>query len=391
MNKTDNDTVASRLMVQTQRLKSEGFTGGIIWAALQTKDGVRLFLGEGAPIQANGQGLLTAAQELLSACPELGAVLFTTPEYCVKAAKTLKSIPPVLDDMAQIVGPRADILDGGDPARLVRKMKGRFACIVRESGQTPSGALSAGRSLDQAVTAALVLEKSARVYALASGLGGAKPLGKLDALLMHFVYTKKYSRISAAAAHRCASDAGREISAEELSLRQSMVDTCIALVEQNLVQGTWGNMSVRLDERYMLATPSGMDYDTLTPYDIVRVDMRTLEYEGGLKPTSEKGFHACIYLEHADVNCVIHAHSPYASVYAAAHAPLKGDAFEARVAGYGLPGTKTLKRNVCAAIKDNRACIMENHGLLVCGPSIEYAAALCRDVESAGVRFLKGN
>ncbi|MBQ2747398.1 MAG: class II aldolase/adducin family protein, partial [Firmicutes bacterium] len=68
-----------------------------------------------------------------------------------------------------------------------------------------------------------------------------------------------------------------------------LVDYGKKLVQTGLVQGTWGNLSVRLDDTYMIVTPSGLDYLRLTPADMVKVNIETLEYEGDLKPTSEKG------------------------------------------------------------------------------------------------------
>ena len=307
-------------------------------------------------------------------------------------SREISSLPPVLDDMAQIVGPRAHVENASDIAAIGRRMKRGFALIVRGEAGSPSGALTVGRSMEQAFTAALVLEKSARVYKLANKLGGVKPLGAVESALMHLIYTKKYSR-RAEAAHLTAADIGRKTGDDELALRQAVIDTCNYLAANNLVQGTWGNVSVRLDERYMLVTPSGMEYATLTPYDIVRVDCETLEYEGALKPTTEKGLHAQIYRENPDIQAVAHAHPPYTSVYAAAHAPLPISELAQRFAAaeadglpstlhaapsakYALPGTKALERSVSAVIGENRACIMENHGIAVCGESL---AAVERD------------
>lgn len=90
------------------------------------------------------------------------------------------------------------------------------------------------------------------------------------------------------------------------------------LVETDLVQGTWGNLSLRLDEKYMMVTPSGLDYTRLTPSDMVKVDINSLEYAGDLKPTSEKGIHGGIYGSRPDVGAVIHTHSKYCAVFAAA-------------------------------------------------------------------------
>ena len=105
----------------------------------------------------------------------------------------------------------------------------------------------------------------------------------------------------------------------EARLRQMLVDYGNRLVACGLVQGTWGNISVRLDDRYMLATPSGLDYSRLTPEDMVKVDIETLKYEGDLKPTSEKGLHAAVYQRRPEIGAVIHTHAKYCCVFAAAN------------------------------------------------------------------------
>ena len=65
----------------------------------------------------------------------------------------------------------------------------------------------------------------------------------------------------------------------EQTLREQLVEYGIKLVESGLVQGTWGNISVRLDDKYMLTTPSGLDYTRLTAEDMVKVDIQTLKHQ----------------------------------------------------------------------------------------------------------------
>ncbi|MDD3946548.1 MAG: class II aldolase/adducin family protein [Clostridia bacterium] len=77
----------------------------------------------------------------------------------------------------------------------------------------------------------------------------------------------------------------------EKEIRQAVKDAGVRLIESGLVQGTWGNISIRLDEKHMVVTPSGLDYIRLTPEDMVVVDIDTLEYDSPIKPTSEKKIH----------------------------------------------------------------------------------------------------
>jgi len=162
-------------------------------------------------------------------------------------------------------------------------------------------------------------------------------------------------------------------------LRQELVEFGNHLVEENLTQGTWGNLSVRLDDQYMLITPSGMAYSRLTPYDMVRVNYHDMTHEGKLAPSVEQGFHAAIYREHEKINGVIHTHSFNCSVFAAANKALTITLPEAAAllgncsgyCSYAKAGSDELAAGVSTAITDDVwSCIMGNHGMAVCGSSL---------------------
>lgn len=176
---------------------------------------------------------------------------------------------------------------------------------------------------------------------------------------------------------------------KERQLRQALVKYGAALVESGLVQGTWGNLSARLDDRYMLVTPSGLDYRRLTAGDMVKVELGTLSWSGSLKPTSESGIHSGVYSSRPEIGAVIHTHSKYCSIFAAAEKPVPviGEnltrIFGSRVelAAYGAPGSRTLWENTLDALGKNRGCIMAHHGMLCVGSTMESAFEACRLLE----------
>ena len=175
----------------------------------------------------------------------------------------------------------------------------------------------------------------------------------------------------------------------EETLRAQLVNYGKQLVASGLVQGTWGNLSARLDDTYMLVTPSGLDYARLTPVDMVKVNIRTLEYEGGLKPTSEKSLHAAIYQNRPDIGGIIHTHSKYCCVYAAARRdlPIPADrqtAFQSpiKLAPYAPPGSKALTKNTAAAVGDNYGAIMAGHGMIACGRDLTAVFQNCKQLEA---------
>ncbi|MDD6043457.1 MAG: class II aldolase/adducin family protein [Eubacteriaceae bacterium] len=354
-------------------------------------------------------------QALVEDSSPIGAVVVSRTEFCTRACEKDMVLRPCLDDMAQIIGHKVVAVEYDEKA--VRKaLSGAAGCFVKGKYT-----ITTGRSLYEAMVALTVLEKSAEVNLLAEKQGGGKSIILPEAMLMRMIYKKKYSKAeqsfkqeeaagadSAEAADRVAGaravvtgneeiSGQEEMTAEEAKLRQSLVDFGNKLVETGLVQGTWGNLSVRLDDRYMLVTPSGLDYARLTAGDIVKVEIETLEYEGNLKPTSEKGIHASIYKLRDDVGAVIHTHSKYCSVFAAARKDLEiqGSAEETfgklvKCADYALPGTKSLKKNTAKAFGQSMGCIMANHGMVCGGRDIQEAFDNCRMLEGYAEQRAKG-
>ncbi|MDR2266339.1 MAG: class II aldolase/adducin family protein [Christensenellaceae bacterium] len=183
---------------------------------------------------------------------------------------------------------------------------------------------------------------------------------------------------------------------DEAQIRKEIKEIGVRLVEANLVQGTWGNISVRLDDKYMLVTPSGLDYMRLTPEDMVKVEISTLNYEGNIKPTSEKKIHAAIYRERSDIGAVIHSHPFYSSSIAAARCELPvltkdmSTVFlgHVRVGRYGLPGTKKLTKATLYALRGRNACFMANHGIVACAANLIGAFNACRLIEEMSKKFI---
>lgn len=182
----------------------------------------------------------------------------------------------------------------------------------------------------------------------------------------------------------------------EEEARNVMAEYGRKLARTGLVQGTWGNISVRLDDKYMLCTPSGTDYARTQPEDMIKVEIKTLKYEGDVKPTSEKNMHQAIYLARPDVQAIVHTHSKYACVFAAAEMPLEVEEEELvpeigqviDCSSYALSGTYKLARNVVKAMKDGVGCIIAHHGMVACGQNIEEAYSRCEKIEQAAERYI---
>lgn len=323
--------------------------------------------------------------------PEAKALLLLSGTYAPVVAQRMRALTAELDDMAQIVGLTARVAASLAPEELARCLRGRNSCFVKDAGM-----LITGRAISEAVTGAILLEKAAMTHLLAKKIGGAKRVPLFSATLMHVIYQKKYSKINLSAESEPKTDTLKEAdqstqTAREREIRAEIVACGKRLLDEGLLQGTWGNIAVRLDESYMLCTPSGLDYRLLTPDDIVKVELRTLDYGDQRKPTSEKRLHRDIYAARADVGASIHTHAKLCGVFAAARKSIcciEGEmkqlvGTEMRCAGHALPSTKKLSKVALGALGDRNGCLLMNHGVICCGTDLEHAYLACKAAEEA--------
>jgi L-fuculose-phosphate aldolase len=172
--------------------------------------------------------------------------------------------------------------------------------------------------------------------------------------------------------------------------KQQVCDAGRKLLELELVAGTWGNVSIKVSDELMLITPSGIEYRTMTPQDIVEVSLKDGSYTGG-KPSSEKNLHIAIYNTRRGIHGIVHNHAAHSSTVAAARRevpPILDDLAQivgpsVRVADYALPGTKKLVRNTVRTLKGRNAALLANHGAVCIGRDIEQAILCCQVLEKA--------
>ena len=179
----------------------------------------------------------------------------------------------------------------------------------------------------------------------------------------------------------------KKLNSAELELSADIIDLSHKLLAQGLVVRTWGNFSSRLDANSFLITPSGKAYTRLQPKDQVKINLlpETTEIVSPGKPSSEMPMHAIVYRLFPEVNYVVHTHQIFASALSlyGNSFPLSGEYAAGLggetlpLAGYALPGTSKLHRNMQSTLEQSRSkCIlMERHGALVLASSKEEAIA----------------
>ena len=155
------------------------------------------------------------------------------------------------------------------------------------------------------------------------------------------------------------------------------------------VASTDGNISIRLDSRRVLTSPTGISKGLMSPDDMVITDLRGRKLAGRREPSSELAMHLLIYVRRPDVNAVCHAHPPIATAHAAAGLPLNKALLSeivlslgcVPVANYGTPGTPELSDALEPLVQNYDAILLANHGVVTCGADLLTAFFRMETVE----------
>lgn len=178
--------------------------------------------------------------------------------------------------------------------------------------------------------------------------------------------------------------------------QQEVYKTALDMYHCGMVSGTWGNISARINEEYMAITPSGMNYEGLSPDQMVIVNIDSLSYEGPLKPSIEAIVHAEIYKNRPDVNGIVHTHSTYALTVATARKeipPICEDQVQIlggsiRVADYTMPGTKEMADACIKALEGRQGALIANHGAISCDVSLSKAFIGSQIIEKTAIVYI---
>ena len=170
------------------------------------------------------------------------------------------------------------------------------------------------------------------------------------------------------------------------------------LVRYGLIVWTAGNVSGRVPgAELFVIKPSGVDYDELTPMNMILCDLDGNVVEGSagseLKPSSDTAAHAFVYRNMPEVGGVVHTHSTYATAWAARGEPIPcvitgmADEFggEIPVGPFAIIGDDSIGRGIVATLSGHRsrAVLMRSHGVFTIGRNARdavKAAVMTEDV-----------
>jgi len=171
--------------------------------------------------------------------------------------------------------------------------------------------------------------------------------------------------------------------------RKDIVEIGRRIYQLGYVAAFDGNISVRLENGNVLATPTAMSKGFMAEDDLVVVDPEGSLVKGKRKVSSEIGMHLLIYQLRSDVQAVVHAHPPCSTGYAAAGVPLN-KAILAEVVlvlgcipltRYGTTGTAELTDAIRDYVPQHDALLLANHGVVTYGSDVFLAHAKMETVE----------
>ena len=102
-------------------------------------------------------------------------------------------------------------------------------------------------------------------------------------------------------------------------LKKAVYEANMLLPKYNLVTFTWGNVSgIDWNSGLFVIKPSGIEYEKLTPEDMVVVDLEGNKIEGKYKPSSDTPTHVVLYNSFPQIGGIVHTHSSWATSWAQA-------------------------------------------------------------------------
>ncbi len=179
-------------------------------------------------------------------------------------------------------------------------------------------------------------------------------------------------------------------------IKQEICEIGKKIYDLGFVAANDGNISVKVSENEFYCTPTGVSKGYMTPDMIIKVDAEGNKLEGTLNPSSEIKMHMRVYRERPDVNAVVHAHPPIATAFTVAGVPMNEYILPEAVltigdvptCTYGTPSTMEIPDSLMPYIQEHDAFLLENHGALTVGNTLQRACFTMEEVEfNAKINF----
>jgi len=180
-------------------------------------------------------------------------------------------------------------------------------------------------------------------------------------------------------------------------LIETFLEVCQRVEAKGLVAATDGNVSARLPNGNIIATPTAINKGFVRAGDIVELDPNGLRVGGKKNPSTEIDMHLFIYESRPDVRAVVHCHPVYATAFATARIPLSECLFPEVIVGmgavplapYATPSTKEVRDSIAPFVGSADAILLANHGAVTYGTDLWDAYFKMEKLEHAArVQYL---
>jgi L-fuculose-phosphate aldolase len=167
----------------------------------------------------------------------------------------------------------------------------------------------------------------------------------------------------------------------EYKIKEQMCEIGRRLYQRGFAAANDGNITVRLNDKELLCTPTMVSKGYMKPEDICKVDYDGKQLAGSRKRTSEVLLHLVVYKLNPNVGAVVHCHPPHATAFAVAHEPIpkcvlpEVEVFlgEVPISRYETPGGQKFADTIAPYVKDCNTILLANHGTVTFGPTLENA------------------
>jgi L-fuculose-phosphate aldolase len=187
----------------------------------------------------------------------------------------------------------------------------------------------------------------------------------------------------------------------ESELRQAVVECGRVCYAHQLMTSNNGNISVRMNDDFILITPSGISKGRMVNEDLLKLDLtgRLHGSKNQLKPSSETPMHLEVYKQRSDVRAVIHAHPVFATALTVAGFEFPSDVLpeviptlgEVPTTAYATPSSDEDAQAVHDLIHKHNAILLRQHGSLTVGKDLEEALIHLERIEHVAEVFWRAH
>ena len=179
-------------------------------------------------------------------------------------------------------------------------------------------------------------------------------------------------------------------------LKKDVVNGAKAIFKKGLVDIGEGNVSIRMpNKKEFLITPTFNQYEKMRRDDVVHLTFDGEQLSQGKNTSTEYRLHAAIYRIRPNANCIIHTHSPYATMLSILRRDIPTLMEEMvillggpiNVSEFAIAHTDNIAEKAVSALNNTNGILLANHGVIVCGRNMSHTVKMAEVVEKMALIY----